>query len=137
LAQQQVGINFNASLDFDEMMSAMGSPKVAGQSPQARPKYSLDVARLEPPNFSRKISSDMTSPRFQGRDHPGYQNMVEIGPKATPQKQETKSRLRKALSGWMLKKEKKEHWMDQFEKNGIKGGVMIQDEPALAPVIRY
>jgi hypothetical protein len=140
-ASQHSGLNFNASLDFDEMMSAMGSSKANSDSHHAGVKYSLDAARLDPPvapNFSRKISADLTSPRFQDRGHPGYQNIVEIEPKAGAGKDgNNKSKLRKALSGWMLRKEKKEHWMVQFEKNGIKGGLMIQDEAALPPVVRY
>jgi hypothetical protein len=139
-AAQPAGPNFNTSLDFDEMMSAMDSSRVSSNPPHAGVKYSLDAARLEAPlapNFSRKISADLTSPRFQNRGHPGYENLVEIGPRADTSKSENKSKLRKALSGWMLRKEKKEHWMDQFERNGIKGGVMVQDGPACAPVVRY
>jgi hypothetical protein len=94
-------------------------------------KASSDWHRSEPPNFSRKISTDMVSPRST------YQHEVHISSQGAL-KEVNKSKLRKVLSGWVLRKEKKEdNWMDQFEKNGIKAGVMIQDEAAMPPIVRY
>jgi hypothetical protein len=54
-----------------------------------------------------------------------------------PNKDEQKSKLRRVLSGWMLKKEKKEDWMGKVEKRGVRNGVMVQEEAALPPVVRY
>ncbi|KAF2790005.1 hypothetical protein K505DRAFT_377822 [Melanomma pulvis-pyrius CBS 109.77] len=141
----------DTAMDFDEMMSAMDTSKnfndqlalnmnghspergVARglQSPSMSMKMSSDQGRLEAPrNFSRKISADIASAL---RDNPAYPNTVQI----EPQKSSQKSKLKKVFSVWMLKKEKKENWMDQFEKKGVKTGVMVQDEAALAPVVRY
>jgi hypothetical protein len=52
-------------------------------------------------------------------------------------KEEQKSRLKKVFTGWMSKKDKKEDWMHRIEKQGVKEGVMVQDEAASAPVVRY
>ncbi|KAF2112579.1 hypothetical protein BDV96DRAFT_601978 [Lophiotrema nucula] len=147
-----------SSMDFDELMSAMESPrgfhdqlqlKLGGhthqhngtslsRSPSA--KMSSDNPRLNAPNFSRKISTDVSGHRpIPEHDDLGYENIVQITPYESKAagKEEQKGKLRKVLSGWVLRKEKKENWMRDFERNGIKNGVMIQDEPALPPVIRY
>lgn len=124
------------SMDFDEMMSAMDPSRNAEhQSQSDNLRKSTDGNHLAAPNFSRKISADISRPRHSGHgDHP-YQNVVQVAGK---QKEENKSKLKKVLSGWMLRKDKKDStWMDQLEKNGVKGGVMIQDEAALAPVVKY
>ncbi|KAF2477398.1 uncharacterized protein BDR25DRAFT_338277 [Lindgomyces ingoldianus] len=142
------------SMDFDQLMSAMDSSKnfddqlrlrvnshahqhstsTAPGSPGM--KMSSDQGRLEaPPNFSRKISADVAS-MHRNNDF-AYPNVVQIKPQHDTPREEKGSKLRKVLSGWMLRKDKKENWMDQFEKNGIKGGVMIQDEAALSPIVRY
>lgn len=144
----------DTSMDFDEMMSTMDSSKnfddqlklkvdgsthhqvMSSVSRSPSVKVSSDASRLEPPNFSRKISTDVATPRIH--EHPyRYQNVVQISPHPEAQKDENKSKLRRVLSGWMLRKDRKDNWMDQFEKNGIKNGVMIQDEAALPPVVRY
>ncbi|ORY15154.1 hypothetical protein BCR34DRAFT_662225 [Clohesyomyces aquaticus] len=138
------------SMNFDEMLSAMdsssnfndqlqlgGNSHLHQHSSSTGPRSpGLDAPRNV--NFSRKISGDLGSPRRNYDQDFAYPNIVQIsGPSTNVQKDEKGSKLRKVLSGWMLRKEKKENWMDQFEKNGIKGGVMIQDEAALPPVVRY
>ncbi|KAF2180704.1 hypothetical protein K469DRAFT_269030 [Zopfia rhizophila CBS 207.26] len=146
----------DSSMDFDELMSAMDSSrtfddqqklKVNGHarhhstSSDSRPlsmKISMDHGRLDPPpNFSRKISTDVTTSNPNYEHDLAYPNVVQIKPHAEAQKDEKSSKLRKVFSSWMLKKEKKGNWMDQFEKDGVKGGIMIQDEAALPPVVRY
>lgn len=103
------------------------------QSPSRSMKMSSDYNRLEvPPNFSRKISADIPS---TAREDPNFPNVLPI--EAPAQKTSQKSKLKKVFSTWMIKKEKKENWMDQLEKNGIKTGVMVQDEAAVPPVVRY
>ncbi|KAF2875338.1 hypothetical protein BDV95DRAFT_315019 [Massariosphaeria phaeospora] len=136
-----------ASMDFDEMMSSMSSTRnldgqlalrINNQEPdQGKPSLSRSPSmkngegRLEvPPNFSRKISTDLPSSQ-----RAAFPNSVEVGP--TP-KVNQKSRLKKVFSGWMLRKEKKDgDWMQKIEKQGVKGGIMVQDESALPPVVRY
>jgi hypothetical protein len=61
-----------------------------------------------------------------------FSNEVKVS-----RKEEQKSRLKKVFSGWMSKKEKKDDWMQQIEKRGVKEGVMVQDGAAGAPVVRY
>ncbi|KAF2015446.1 hypothetical protein BU24DRAFT_178786 [Aaosphaeria arxii CBS 175.79] len=138
----------DSSMDFDDMMSAMKSTEqlvalsgahkqsVERHSRSPSIKMSSDQSRLEAPvNFSRKISADIMSPR--SLDHIVYPNQVQLGPSPQQQPQRHKSTLKKVFGGWMSKKEKKDNWMKQVEKNGVKNGVMIQDEAALPPVVRY
>ncbi|KAJ4298260.1 hypothetical protein N0V90_006159 [Kalmusia sp. IMI 367209] len=137
-------------VDFDHMVSAMSSssrnfddqPKlrVNGHVPEHSstvPRSSSD-GRLHAPNFSRKISTDgpLTDRPFDATEFT-YPNVVQITATHAQKTQEQKSKLKKVLSGWMLRKEKKEDWMQKLEKEGIKTGVMMQDEAALPPVVRY
>ncbi|KAF2678192.1 hypothetical protein K458DRAFT_436091 [Lentithecium fluviatile CBS 122367] len=143
----------NMSMDFDQMMSAMSSNRHLDDQLALRPNTSAHVprrststisqsgkpstdGRLHAPNFSRKISTDVPPPsRPVDKDMTPYSNVVQIsGPTG---KEEQKSKLRRVFSGWMLRKEKKEDWMGKFEKQGIRNGVMVQEEAALPPVVRY
>lgn len=149
--QKRTAPHLESSMDFDQMMSAMSSTRHlddhlkfsmnGGHAPQQSAsalsrspsiKLSSD-GRLQAPNFSRKISTDV-APASRGREH-AYSNVVQLPPNT--RKEEQKSKLRRVLSGWMLKKERKDGWMQRIEKEGVKGGVMIQDEAALPPVVRY
>lgn len=144
------------SMDFDDLMSAMESTKdishqlrlanpghtysqhssSAAQSPSLRP--SNENNRLAPaPNFSRKISTDIAGNQRGNETDAAYSNTVQIAPQTVKQKAENKSVFRKVFSSWASKKDKKNNWMDKLEKDGIKEGVMIQDEAALPPVVRY
>jgi hypothetical protein len=142
------------SMDFDRMMSAMSSDSHLDDRLALRPnndpryaphrststlshsgKPSTD-GRLHAPNFSRKISNDLPRPpQSSGNENNQYKNVVHIAGAAG--KEEQKSKLRRVLSGWMLRKEKKEDWMGKVEKQGVKNGLMVQEEAALAPVVRY
>jgi hypothetical protein len=136
-------------MDFDRMMSAMdpSSPRTLTDRPKDHASqssasnagagmsrsHSVRDGRNEALNFSRKISTDaVRSPGYKS-DKGLYKNAVQI---TGPPKDESKNKLKKVLSGW-LRKEKKENWMNQVEKNGVRGGVMTQDEAALPPVVRY
>jgi hypothetical protein len=139
------------SLDFDHMMSAMSGSRALDEQLKfhvnghtlhhghtvSRP--SAD-SRLAAPNFSRKISTDgsQTDRQFDANEF-AYPNLVQITAANAPKAPEQKSKLRKVLSAWTLKKEKKsdEDWMHRIEKGGIRTGVMMQDEAALPPVVRY
>ncbi|KAF1357314.1 hypothetical protein EJ07DRAFT_167775 [Lizonia empirigonia] len=79
---------------------------------------------MDQTNFSRKISMDQP-------DHPAFLNAGKL------QKNQQQSRLKKVLSGWMLRKEKKEDWMHKIEKEGVKEGVLVQEGGVHAPVVRY
>lgn len=79
---------------------------------------------MDQTNFSRKISMDQPI-------HPAFPNAGKLP------KNQQQSRLKKVLSGWMLRKEKKEDWMHKIEKEGVKEGVLVQEGGAHAPVVRY
>lgn len=139
------------SMDFDKMMSAMSSTnnldeqlkfRINGHVPQRSTstishspsaKVSSD-GHLHAPNFSRKISAEVAP--SQRVPEGAYPNVVQLSPTHN-HKEEQKGKLRKMFSGWMLRKEKKDDWMQKFEKEGIKGGIMVQNEAALPPVVRY
>lgn len=140
------------SMDFDLMMSAMsGSQSIDDQlklrvhghtlqhSGPGIPRVSAD-GRLAAPNFSRKISTDgLQSDRPFDANQFAYPNVVHISATHVSKAPEQKSKLRKVFSAWTLRKEKKmdANWMQKIEKGGIKTGVMMQDEAALPPVVRY
>ena len=130
--KDQLALNYNHSPQHSPQHSAI-TDIYSLQSPTRSMKMSSDQSRLEvPTNFSRKISAEIPS---AARDDPAFLNILPIDTPA--QKVSQKSKLKKVFSVWMLKKEKKENWMNQLEKNGIKKGVMVQDEAALPPVVRY
>jgi hypothetical protein len=130
--KDQLALNYNHSPQHSPQHSAI-TDIYSLQSPTRSMKMSSDQNRLEiPTNFSRKISAEIPS---AARDDPAFPNILPIDTPA--QKVSQRSKLKKVFSVWMLKKEKKENWMDQLEKNGIKKGVMVQDEAALPPVVRY
>jgi hypothetical protein len=91
-----------------------------GSGSTSTPKKSGEIL-----NFSRKMSVDTPT-------RSTFSNEVKVS-----RKEEQKSRLKKVFSGWMSKKEKKDDWMQQIEKRGVKEGVMVQDGAAGAPVVRY
>lgn len=102
-------------------------------------KISIDHFHGEPPNFSKKISAEkQMAGRSQERR---YKHKAEIKANNTlaPGSQSNVKGLKKMLSHLGLggKRERKETWMDKFEKNGVKGGILIHDEAAGAPVVRY
>lgn len=90
------------------------------QGSSTTPKRSCEVV-----NFSRKMSMDAPL-------RTTYSKEVNLS-----RKEEQKSRLKKVFTGWMSKKDKKEDWMHKLEKQGVKEGVLVQDSPAGAPVVRY
>lgn len=135
------------SMDFDHMVSAMATSSNFDEQLQfhinghaTMPRMSAD-ARLAAPNFSRKISTDGPLPDrpFDANEF-AYPNVVRItATNSQKSASEPKSKLKKVFSAWMLKKEKKDtgDWMHKLEKEGIKTGVMQQDQAALPPVVRY
>lgn len=89
------------------------------------------------PNFSRKISIDGQGRVFDTRNT----NVVEITalPPMPPKRTTNFAALRKVLSKLELKDKSKplSNWMDRFEAEGIRGGVMVHSSNTPAPVIRY
>jgi hypothetical protein len=95
------------------------------------------ISEVSIPNFSRKISID---------SHGGIRSaeVTALPPMPLAVKP---SGLRRVLSSFQLvqvqiglrKKNEKSHWMDRFEKEGIKTGVMVPrgNGTAAAPIVRY
>lgn len=140
------------SVDFDHMVSAMTETQTLDERLKLRlnghvlqhngstlPRTSAD-GRLAAPNFSRKISTDglQNDAPFDANQF-AYPNVVQVTATHANKAPEQRSKLKKVFSAWTLKKEKKSDgdWMQKFEKEGIKTGVMTQDEAALPPVVRY
>ncbi|KAK0659634.1 hypothetical protein DIS24_g3986 [Lasiodiplodia hormozganensis] len=103
-------------------------------------KISIDHFHGEPPNFSKKmIGSDRAGQ--QGGQEQRYKYKAEIKANNTLASGSSGNvkGLKKMFSHFGLggKREKKETWMDKFEKDGVKGGILIHDEAAGAPVVRY
>ena len=153
--------------DLTHMVSAMSAsspsshhdadpdrPPRQDSLPTSSSRLSAD-ARLFAPNFSRKISSD--GQPFDATEF-AYPHVVHIsanGGNQTPKNggaPEHKSKLKKVLSAWVLKKDKKGggegaggtgtgagagDWMGRLEREGVKKGVLVQERAAGAPVVRY
>jgi hypothetical protein len=79
-------------------------------------------------NFSRTLSTDLP---------PAGSAAGSSVTVLSTHKEEQKSRLKKVFSGWMLKKERKEDWMHTIEKEGVKKGVLVHDNGANGPIVRY
>ncbi|KAK8158284.1 hypothetical protein BC567DRAFT_29714 [Phyllosticta citribraziliensis] len=149
------------NVDLDRVVSAMrygGKPKADGNKsnpslvdsghgqdeaePSRKPSMKISTehtTNTEAPNFSKKITQEVTSP-LSAVDTSHYKNKVEIKANQTSTSSHNIRGLKKAFSSLLLgnKKEKKnENWMDEIEKNGVKGGILIPDEVAGAPVVRY
>lgn len=79
-------------------------------------------------NQGRKVTNKV---KDDTRD-PKYRHITEITPPPpVPPKDDKKA-------WWQLKKQKKSMtWMDQLEKLGIKDGVLLNDEVAGSPIVRY
>lgn len=146
-AQKSTGlVPEDRSTEFDHMVSAMSGPRTLEDQLKLRanghPVQSRTSAdgRLAAPNFSRKISTDgpHTDRPFDANEF-AYPNVVQITATHASKAPEQKSKLKKVFSAWALKKEKKSDgdWMQKIEKGGIRTGVMMQDEAALPPVVRY
>ena len=79
---------------------------------------------MEQNSFSRKISVDTPH-------HHAFPDAEKL------QKTQQQSKLKKVFSGWMNKKEKKVDWMSMVEKQGVKEGVLVQEDRTHGPVVRY
>ncbi|KAL1620743.1 hypothetical protein SLS56_009563 [Neofusicoccum ribis] len=114
------------------------SPDDSYQGRKPSMKISVDHFRGETPNFSKKIS---TEKMLQNTHDHRYKYKAEIKANntlATGSQANVKG-LKKMFSHLGLggRREKKETWMDKFEKDGVKGGILIHDEAAGAPIVRY
>ncbi|KAF2144077.1 uncharacterized protein K452DRAFT_285287 [Aplosporella prunicola CBS 121167] len=145
----------SSHIDFDNLISAMkytrkqdgtnlSNPSLADsghgveQPHQARRpsmKISIDQHGEKAPSFSRKASMEDRSLDAK------YKNVVQLKADETSPSSPVHSAmggLKKVFTGLGLGKHKKsETWMDKFERSGVKGGVLIHDEAAGAPVVRY
>jgi hypothetical protein len=85
-------------------------------------------------NFSRKISVDSHGLV----EEPQFPNAIEITAlPQLPNKKNNFASLRRVLSRFELKGSKPSTWMDKFEANGIKSGVLIHNRESPVAVIRY
>lgn len=116
------------------------SPDEPDQNRKPSMKISIDHFRGEAaPNFSKKITAEKPA-EYHGQE-PRYKYKAEIKANntlATKSPGNPKG-LKKMFSHLGLggRREKKETWMDKFEKNGVKGGILIHDEAAGSPIVRY
>ncbi|KAL0263513.1 hypothetical protein SLS55_002493 [Diplodia seriata] len=115
------------------------SPDEHCQGRKPSMKISIDHFGGEAPNFSKKIRSER--PVHQHGKEQRYKYKAEIKANNTLESGSSGNvkGLKRMFSHFGLggKREKKETWMDKFEKNGVKGGVLVHDEAAGAPVVRY
>lgn len=113
---------------------------------QAMTGWSSSTGNLAPRNgHIRHQSADTSSPGKLSIDHTNFTRKLSVDSpdhstspsNVKSQKSQQQSRLKKVFSGWMLKKEKKEDWMQKIEKDGVKEGVLVQDGSTHAHVVRY
>ncbi|KAF1925727.1 uncharacterized protein M421DRAFT_423565 [Didymella exigua CBS 183.55] len=85
---------------------------------------SLGKMSMEQNSFPRTTSVDTP-------DQHAFHNVEKL------QKTQQQSKLKKVFSGWMLRKEKKVDWMSKVEKQGVKEGVLVQEDHTHGPAARY
>ncbi|EKG10965.1 hypothetical protein MPH_11968 [Macrophomina phaseolina MS6] len=109
------------------------------QSRKPSMKISIDHFRGEAPNFSKKISAEKLVQQRGQEQRYRYKAEIKANNTLAAKPAGNAKGLKKMFSHLGLggKREKKETWMDKFEKNGVKGGVLVHDEAAGAPVVRY
>ncbi|KAJ4369459.1 hypothetical protein N0V86_009294 [Didymella sp. IMI 355093] len=108
--------------------------------------WSASTGNLAPRNgHVRNKSTDDSSPGKMSMEQNSFSGKISV---ETPdhhafpdaeklEKTQQQSKLKKVFSGWMLKKEKKVDWMAKVEKQGVKEGVLVQEDRTHAPVVRY
>lgn len=110
----------------------------SGGRPVAEKRHSRNISGggvIEAPNFSRKFSADDYSRMFDTR----YQNMLEVTDAAGPAAVATATppAREKKRHWWQGKPKREETWMDTVVKSGCRSGVMLRDDVAGAPIVRY
>lgn len=144
-------ISYNHSRSGSSVSRDLSLKQIPSRTPSGMPKSTSNPAlHSSAPSFSkhRKYSSTDIPPALssnianQGRkvtSKPGqeerearYCHMAEISPPPVPPKDDKKA-------WWHLKNKQKKQmtWMDQLEKLGIKDGVLLNDEVAGSPIVRY
>ncbi|KAF2125991.1 hypothetical protein P153DRAFT_369373 [Dothidotthia symphoricarpi CBS 119687] len=99
----------------------------ASPSGHAR-QISMDSVSSPSTNASSQSARSSRNSRNMGMDAPQ--------PKPAP-KEEQKSRLRRALSGWMLKKERKDSRVHKPEGQGAREGFVAQESDAMTPEVKH
>ena len=92
-------------------------------------------------NFSRKLSTDDYNRMYDNR----YQNMLEVMPSpgsvgsgkrsAPPVPPKDGEKVKRKW--WRGKPKREQTWMDAVVKSGSRSGVLLTDEVAGAPIVRY
>lgn len=115
------------------MTSLSHQRHLSGSSNQTRPTTQDERA----PNFSRKISTDIHGRPLDAN----FPNKIEITAlPVMPQKNKPSSRLRRVLSKLEISNKANRQpktWMDSFEANGIKTGMLEARGSSAAPVIKF
>ncbi|KAF2717331.1 hypothetical protein K431DRAFT_159182 [Polychaeton citri CBS 116435] len=111
------------------------SSKTEGNTPSAS-NTPLGHSRSNSQQANHPVGKMSSDNDFHRMHDPRYRNIVEItaAPGRTPP-QDHKERSRRH---WWHSKDKKERdWMEQVARSGSRGGIMLTDEVAGAPIVRY
>jgi hypothetical protein len=113
-------------------LSYQRRPSDATTAPTTRP-MTRDGKAL---NFSRKISVDNNGRINDARIATPIE-ITALPPMPTPAKRHNFASLRKVLSKFDLKGGKPVNWMDKFEADGIKAGIIVHTKESPVAIIRY
>ncbi|GAB7348713.1 hypothetical protein MBLNU459_g7452t1 [Dothideomycetes sp. NU459] len=123
----------NQSMNYSRVKTPLGAPngklELASSVPSFSQHRKYDKADIPP-----ALNSNISNRNMQKLDS-RYRRAAEMNsfsPPPVPPKDDKKS-------WWHIKSKQKKPatWMDQLEKMGIKDGVLVNDDVAGSPVIRY
>lgn len=111
--------------------SKIGKPTPTTTAGPPSHRRSTSDHHHQPPNFSRKVSMDDQN---MARSMPPKLAEISAAPGPLPTLGPAKERK------WWQRKMKKvagRDWMDEVAKSGAHGGVLLTDDVAAAPIVRY
>ena len=104
-------------------------PATTGNTPISHSRTNSDAHQL-----SRKLSMDNQMQSRAGR----YQNIVPIDPAPhTPPQLVTNGKEAKGKKWWQRKEKRSPSWMDAVVSSGSNSGMIVVEEAAGSPVVRY
>lgn len=117
--------------------SKIGKPTPTTTAGPPSHRRSTSDHHHQPPNFSRKVSMDDQNTARSMQEARLLPNLAEIS--VTPRPLPTLGPAKEQRKWWQrkMKKVAGRDWMDEVAKSGAHGGVLLTDDVAAAPIVRY
>lgn len=123
-------VRFLSDVTANRSGSGVGTPSVVKMGTAPSPGHNA-----QRPATATARSAQITMDDYARMYNPQYHNIVEINPSAKPPVP-SKDKARKKW--WKPNaKERDPDWMDAVVRSGSRGGMLLVDETAAAPIVRY